>query len=157
MKAFDQATSRVQVEVDGAVVAIKPANLSPAGGKKSATHDKAENASGTNEVRATVANTSHDDINGKSALVESYDEDSGRFVVLVPELDKRLSLKPEKIIFSSGSRLVVFGLAKAAEYNGREVQVLSWNEGGCERYEVKVVGEEGHNLKLKPTNLRLVG
>lgn len=89
--------------------------------------------------------------NGKTASVQEYDYERGRYVVQIEEEDdeEQIRVKPQNIRVEPRIRLC--GLTGAAYLNDKAGSILGYISDK-ERYNVEV---EGKRMALRPENIRI--
>jgi hypothetical protein len=95
---------------------------------------------GTRAIGTLVGLASKPELNGKQAAVVGFDAGTGRYRVRGNfQASKPIGIKPENLIFSQGSAVIVEGLDAAPEWNGKRGLVESYDaEKG--RYRLLIKG-----------------
>lgn len=129
--AWDDASARYQVEVDGGcVLSLKPQNLVQC-------------------CRIEVAGLeSKPELNGRSGEIFAYDEGKGRYVVLLEDPRQALSLQPSHCILPKGTRVVLNGLS-SEQFNGQMAQITGVHREAA-RYTVQC--QNGRQIRIKYEN-----
>jgi len=93
--------------------------------------------------------TSKPELNGHIADVISYEEGTGRYVLLVQQPATALSLQRKNCILKQGTRVVLQGLSNE-KFNGQMAQIVDVDRDAL-RYTVKC--QSGDQIKIKLENV----
>lgn len=89
--------------------------------------------------------------NGDRGVIQSFNPQSGRYVVVLEDSDETMSVKPSNLLQHVHVKL--HGLESKPELNGERGTVLAWNSH-TERYNIYVIKAK-KVMSLKPTNVIL--
>jgi len=121
VERYDDARKRYHVAVNGATVALRPANVRQV------------------IAEARVAGTSQPELNGRVAAAATFDRASGRYRAEGLTKDGGLvGLKPEHVVLPPRTRVAVNGVSSRPALNGQVGAVVS---SDAERYTVKLPHE----------------
>jgi len=93
--------------------------------------------------------TSMPELNGKRGVIQSYDQNKRRYMVLMDDSDASFALTPANCVLSPGTSITMNGLS-SAEYNGQGAQILSVDRAAA-RYAVAC--RDGKQIKIKFQNV----
>ena len=119
IERYDDARQRYHVVVDGATVALRPANVRQV------------------VAEARVAGTSQPDLNGRVAAAATFDKASGRYRAegLAPHT---VALRPEHVVLPPRTRVEVSGVSSRPTLNGQLGAIVG---ADAERYTVQLPHE----------------
>jgi len=133
IRAFDESKQRYVVELpDGETMALKQKNIQQIieGVKLRGLESKPE-------------------LNGKSGTIIMFSPENERYQVRLAMSNDVLALKPANVVLPDKTRVRIFGLSGAAQYNDKWGQIESFDKDSG-RFNVRVAG--GKVLALKPDN-----
>lgn len=125
---FDQSRSRYEVTVQGGhTLSLRPQNL-------------------TQQCEIEVTGLENKpELNGKRGDIVNYDEESGRYAVLLQQPPIACSLQRANCLLKEGTRVVIQGLSNE-KFNGLMARIIEVDRS-AERYTVKC--ETGEQIKIK--------
>jgi len=127
---FDESRERYDVDLDGAILSLKPQNL-------------------TQQCRVEVVGMeTESELNGSIGEVSNYDADTGLYTVFLKDSQRSLSLERGQSLFESGTCVTVTGLSNE-QFNGQMAQVVSVDRAAG-RYVVNC--QNGKEIKIKYNN-----
>merc|ERR1719401_1081594 len=130
--AWEEASSRYQVEVEGgAVLCLKPRNI-------------------VQLCRVEVVGLeAKPELNGRCGDVYGFEEERGRYLVLLEGPPQALSLQPANCILPKSTRVVLRGLSNE-QFNGQMAQIASVHRDAA-RYTVQC--QNGRQIRIKYENV----
>lgn len=164
----DPDSGRLQVQVDGSVVAVRPENVAvsklqrPRKRRSSidpfptarSARGRANSRESSTPKRGTfvqIINTNRPDLDGVHGEVFSFDEGSRTYNVRIGGA-RAVSLPPANLMYLAGTLAIIEGLVSATQFNNAKVEI-SKLDSATGRYEVNL--PNGTFLKIRPENLRV--
>jgi len=91
------------------------------------------------------------ELNGQTGRIKGYDQQAGRYDVLVDS--RTVALKPKNLTICT-PKVRLEGIQSRPDFNGKLGTILDYEGGAINRYVVKVAGT-GELIKVSPQNVRL--
>jgi len=91
------------------------------------------------------------ELNGDRGEVESFDPNSGRYVVVLEDTNETMKVKPANLL--QHVHVKVYGVESRPDLNGLRATVLAYDEGK-ERFNV-FINDKGLAISLRPANVIL--
>jgi len=126
IKGFDASRNRYQVSMEGAILELKPVNL-------------------TQQCSIEVVGLeTKPELNGKVGDVFNYDAEKGRYMILLDNPASALSLHRSNCLLKIGTRIVLDGLSNE-NYNSKMGRIVEIHRQDC-RYTVQ--SQDGDRIKV---------
>ena len=135
VRGFDSAAGRalVQLEDSEETMKIKRENL-------------------IQNIKVKVVGTSKPEINNQDGNIMDFDDESGRYLVNLPRAQRTLSLKAANVLLPVGAVVMIVGVQKKPELNGRWGTVHNFDPDK-QRYEVLIRAGEAVSLKTENVHI----